>query len=150
MASFVLGVIGGSGIYDVPGLTNVEELRTGTPFGWPSDAVVKGRLGEVELLFLPRHGRGHPIPPHQINYRANIAALKRLGAYAPYRQPVRGGFDEGAHRTGTRRRRRSVHRFDENVGRARSSKTESPLTSAWQILFVRICPKPLRTPRGGL
>jgi 5'-methylthioadenosine phosphorylase len=75
-----LGVIGGSGIYDVPGLTDVSEHRLRTPFGEPSDVVVEGRLGSVRLLFLPRHGRGHTIPPHAINYRANVCALKQLGA----------------------------------------------------------------------
>ncbi|MEB2312943.1 MAG: S-methyl-5'-thioadenosine phosphorylase [Sorangiineae bacterium] len=76
----VLGVIGGSGIYDIPGLTEVEELRAETPYGAPSDALIRGRLGETTLLFLPRHGRGHRLPPHGVNYRANICALKRLGA----------------------------------------------------------------------
>ena len=75
-----LGVIGGSGIYDIPGLEAVAEQRVETPYGDPSDAIVTGRLGETTLLFLPRHGRGHRIPPHAINYRANICALKRLGA----------------------------------------------------------------------
>lgn len=76
----VLGVIGGSGIYDVEGLADVREERVETPFGKPSDAIVRGRLGDTELLFLPRHGRGHVHPPHLVNYRANVCALKRLGA----------------------------------------------------------------------
>lgn len=76
----VLGVIGGSGIYEIPGVTVVEEHHLDTPFGTPSDAIVRGRHGDAELLFLPRHGRGHRTPPHKINYRANIAALKLLGA----------------------------------------------------------------------
>ena len=75
-----LGVIGGSGIYDIPGLEAVEEHRVQTPFGEPSDCIVQGRLGDTKLLFLPRHGRGHRIPPHAINYRANLCALKQLGA----------------------------------------------------------------------
>ncbi len=75
-----LGVIGGSGIYDIPGLEAVEEQRVQTPFGDPSDSVMRGRLGNTTLLFLPRHGRGHRIAPHAINYRANICALKQLGA----------------------------------------------------------------------
>ncbi|HMR04167.1 MAG TPA: S-methyl-5'-thioadenosine phosphorylase [Polyangiaceae bacterium] len=78
--SFVLGVIGGSGIYEVPGLERIESKRVQTPFGDPSDELVRGRLGETELLFLPRHGRGHRVAPHGINYRANIAALKLSGA----------------------------------------------------------------------
>ncbi len=75
-----LGVIGGSGLYDIDGLTGVEEVRVDTPFGPPSDTVVRGRLGQTDLLFLPRHGRGHRIAPHQIEYRANVCALKKLGA----------------------------------------------------------------------
>jgi 5'-methylthioadenosine phosphorylase len=76
----VLAVIGGSGLYDVPGLTDVRQTRVDTPFGPPSDVVVEGRLGETRLLFLPRHGRGHRVPPHRIDFRANVCALKKLGA----------------------------------------------------------------------
>jgi 5'-methylthioadenosine phosphorylase len=76
----VLGVLGGSGIYEIEALGKVEELRVDTPFGPPSDAVIRGVLGETTLLFLPRHGRGHRVPPHDINFRANICALKQLGA----------------------------------------------------------------------
>jgi 5'-methylthioadenosine phosphorylase len=77
---YVLGVIGGTGMYEIGGLTGVAERAVSTPYGDPSDAVVEGRLGETVLLFLPRHGRGHRVPPHAINYRANICALKLLGA----------------------------------------------------------------------
>jgi 5'-methylthioadenosine phosphorylase len=76
----VLGVVGGSGIYDLPGLSRVSTERVDTPFGEPSADIVRGWLGDTGLLFLPRHGRHHAIPPHQINYRANICALKKLGA----------------------------------------------------------------------
>jgi 5'-methylthioadenosine phosphorylase len=76
----ILAVIGGSGLYDIPGLTDVEDLSVDTPFGPPSDAIVRGRLGDTILLFLPRHGRGHRIAPHRINSRANICAIKKLGA----------------------------------------------------------------------
>lgn len=76
----VLGVIGGSGLYDLDGLSDVEKLTISTPFGDPSGPVVRGRLGDTTLLFLPRHGEGHVIPPSAINYRANICALKLLGA----------------------------------------------------------------------
>jgi 5'-methylthioadenosine phosphorylase len=67
-------------MYEMPGLVDVEEVAVTTPFGPPSDVVVRGRLGDTTLLFLPRHGRGHRIPPHQIDYRANVCALKKLGA----------------------------------------------------------------------
>jgi 5'-methylthioadenosine phosphorylase len=80
MAPPTLAVVGGSGIYDLEGLQDLEEIAVGTPFGPPSDTVVRGRLGDTTLLFLPRHGRGHRIPPHQIDARANVCALKMLGA----------------------------------------------------------------------
>jgi 5'-methylthioadenosine phosphorylase len=75
----VVGVIGGSGLYDIAGLSEVEEVELATPFGRPSDAFVTGRLGGVRMVFLPRHGRGHRILPSEINFRANIWGLKRLG-----------------------------------------------------------------------
>ena len=75
-----LGVIGGSGLYELDGLEDVQELEITTPFGDPSDVIVSGQLGETRLLFLPRHGRGHRIPPHRVNYRANVLALKMAGA----------------------------------------------------------------------
>jgi len=78
-----LGVLGGSGLYELEGLENIEELDVVTPFGKPSDVLIRGRLRgakPVTLVFLPRHGRGHRIAPHQINYRANICALKQAGA----------------------------------------------------------------------
>ncbi|MEY4578210.1 MAG: hypothetical protein RL701_2913 [Pseudomonadota bacterium] len=75
-----VAIIGGSGLYELDGLRDIEELRVSTPFGAPSDAIIRGRLDDVTLLFLPRHGRGHRLPPHRINYRANVYALKVLGA----------------------------------------------------------------------
>jgi 5'-methylthioadenosine phosphorylase len=75
----VLGIIGGSGIYDLPGLEDVRERHVATPWGEPSDALRIGRVGATEVAFLPRHGRGHRIPPSEINYRANVDALKRVG-----------------------------------------------------------------------
>ena len=78
--SYVLGVLGGSGLYEMDGLSDVTELAVDTPYGSPSDVIVKGTLGGTTMLFLPRHGRGHRVPPHQINYRANVCALKKAGA----------------------------------------------------------------------
>jgi 5'-methylthioadenosine phosphorylase len=79
--SYTLGVLGGSGLYEIEGLRDVVELDVDTPFGKPSDVLVKGTLENgTTLLFLPRHGRGHKVPPHQINYRANVCALKMAGA----------------------------------------------------------------------
>ena len=75
-----VGIIGGSGLYEMEGLEDVKTHEVETTYGVPSDAIVSGTIGDTRLLFLPRHGRGHRIPPHQINYRANILALKMLGA----------------------------------------------------------------------
>jgi 5'-methylthioadenosine phosphorylase len=79
MAKAIVGVIGGSGIYDLPGLSAVREEQISTPWGDPSDALRFGRVGDTEALFLARHGRGHRFSPSTINYRANIDALKRAG-----------------------------------------------------------------------
>jgi 5'-methylthioadenosine phosphorylase len=75
-----LGVIGGSGLYDLPGLADVERVRVATPFGDPSDEIVVGRLGATRLAFLPRHGRGHRLLPSELPFRANLYAMKTLGA----------------------------------------------------------------------
>jgi 5'-methylthioadenosine phosphorylase len=75
----VIGLIGGSGLYDIDGLEEREWRRVHTPWGEPSDSLLFGRLEGVRCVFLPRHGRGHPAPPSALNYRANIDALKRSG-----------------------------------------------------------------------
>jgi 5'-deoxy-5'-methylthioadenosine phosphorylase len=75
----VIGVIGGSGVYDIEGLENTRWRKVDTPFGAPSDELLFGELDGQPLVFLPRHGRGHPIPPSELNFRANIDALKRSG-----------------------------------------------------------------------
>lgn len=74
-----IGLIGGSGVYDLPGLTNTRWVSVSSSFGEPSDALFCGDLEGQSLVFLPRHGRGHRLPPSHINYRANIDALKRAG-----------------------------------------------------------------------
>jgi 5'-methylthioadenosine phosphorylase len=79
MAKAIVGVIGGSGVYDLPGLSDLREERISTPWGDPSDALRFGRVGDTETVFLARHGRGHRFSPSTINYRANIDALKRAG-----------------------------------------------------------------------
>jgi len=79
MPTAKIGVIGGSGLYDIPGIENVEEVAIDTPFGKPSDSLIIGRLEGVGVAFLPRHGRGHRISPSEIPQRANIYALKSLG-----------------------------------------------------------------------
>ena len=79
MAGWHIGIIGGSGLYDVEGVEDGRWVEVTTPWGAPSDAIFSGRIGEVAVSFLPRHGRGHRISPEAINARANIDALKRLG-----------------------------------------------------------------------
>ena len=79
MTAAVLGVIGGSGVYDLPGLEDVREEAIASPWGEPSDAVRIGRIGQTKVVFLARHGRGHRLSPSGINYRANIDVLKRAG-----------------------------------------------------------------------
>lgn len=75
-----VGIMGGTGLYDIKGLTDVEEVEVETPFGAPSSAVTVGSLDGTRLLFIARHGKGHVLAPSEINYRANIFALKQLGA----------------------------------------------------------------------
>jgi len=79
MTERTLGVLGGSGLYDMPGLEDRAEVAVETPFGKPSDLVVTGRLHGVRVAFLPRHGRGHRLAPHELPYRANLHAMKQLG-----------------------------------------------------------------------
>lgn len=74
-----IGVIGGSGLYDFAGLEDAQDIAVSSPFGEPSGPVTIGRIGQVGFAFLPRHGKGHAIPPHAINARANIDVLKRCG-----------------------------------------------------------------------
>ena len=75
-----VGVIGGSGLYQMDGLQNLKDVVVETPFGMPSDSILQGELGGVRLLFLPRHGKNHHLTPSEVPYRANIWALKSLGA----------------------------------------------------------------------
>ncbi|PLX95104.1 MAG: S-methyl-5'-thioadenosine phosphorylase [Desulfuromonas sp.] len=79
MSQPVIGVIGGSGLYQMEELQNVEEVKLTTPFGEPSDLYVTGELNGVKMVFLPRHGRGHRLLPSEVNYRANIHGMKQLG-----------------------------------------------------------------------
>ena len=79
MSKWTLGIIGGSGLYEIDGLEDRREEAVETVWGTPSDTLVRGRIGQVELVFLPRHGRGHRLTPTDVPYRANIAALKSAG-----------------------------------------------------------------------
>lgn len=79
MSHPIIGVIGGSGLYQMDGLKGVREVAVATPFGKPSDKLVRGKLGDNDLVFLPRHGKGHRWLPTEVNFRANIFAMKKLG-----------------------------------------------------------------------
>ena len=78
-AQWTIGIIGGSGLYAIDALADAEWRDVATPWGPPSDQILHGRIGDIALRFLPRHGRGHRIPPHEVNARANIDAMKRCG-----------------------------------------------------------------------
>ncbi len=92
-----IGVIGGSGLYQMEGLTDVEERNISTPFGDPSDAIVIGTLEGVRVAFVARHGRGHRIMPTEVNYRANIFALKSLGVEQVISVSACGSLREHLH-----------------------------------------------------
>jgi 5'-methylthioadenosine phosphorylase len=92
-----IGIIGGSGLYQMEGLTDVEERRVSTPFGDPSDALLIGTLKGVRVAFLARHGRGHRIMPTEVNYRANIYALKSLGVEQVIAVSACGSLREHLH-----------------------------------------------------
>lgn len=92
-----IGVIGGSGLYDMEGLTRVKEIRVATPFGPPSDALMVGDLDGLRVAFLSRHGRGHRISPSDINYRANIYALKKIGVERILSVSAVGSMKEALH-----------------------------------------------------
>ncbi|HLA37207.1 MAG TPA: S-methyl-5'-thioadenosine phosphorylase, partial [Candidatus Brocadiales bacterium] len=74
-----IGIIGGSGLYDIEGIKDIEKVEVDTPFGKPSDAFTIGKLAGREVVFLPRHGAGHTIIPTQLPFRANIYGMKKLG-----------------------------------------------------------------------
>jgi len=93
-AKRVIGVIGGSGVYQMAALENAERVEVKTPWGAPSDALIRGRLGGVETVFLARHGAGHRLTPGDINYRANIDALKRAGVTDVISLSACGSFRE--------------------------------------------------------
>jgi 5'-methylthioadenosine phosphorylase len=94
MAKSVLGVIGGSGIYDLPGLENVREERIASPWGEPSGALRIGEIAGLPVVFLPRHDKGHRLSPSDINYRANVDVLKRAGVTDLVSLSACGSFKE--------------------------------------------------------
>jgi len=97
MAEKVVGVIGGSGLYEMEGLEEVQTVSLTTPFGNPSDSFVLGNLGGAKVAFLPRHGRGHRIQPSSLNFRANIYGMKMLGAQWIIGVSAVGSMKESIH-----------------------------------------------------
>ena len=94
MGNAKIGIIGGSGLYQIEGLRDEEWISVETPWGAPSDQILTGRVGDAEVAFLPRHGRGHRHSPTSINYRANIDALKRIGVTDVISVSACGSFRE--------------------------------------------------------
>jgi 5'-methylthioadenosine phosphorylase len=92
-----VGIIGGSGLYEMDGIEDLRWVRVRTPFGEPSDEFGTGRLGDRRVIFLPRHGRGHRLSPTEINYRANIWGLKSLGARWVVSVSAVGSMKEDIH-----------------------------------------------------
>ena len=90
----MIGVIGGSGVYDIDGLEGAEWISVESPWGDPSDQILRGRLDGVEMAFLPRHGRGHVHSPTTVPYRSNIDALKRIGVTDVISVSACGSFRE--------------------------------------------------------
>jgi 5'-methylthioadenosine phosphorylase len=91
----ILGILGGSGLYDIDGLADARSAEVSTPFGAPSGPLLGGRVGDARLLFLPRHGAGHRFSPSEINYRANVFALKAAGATQVLSVSAVGSLREG-------------------------------------------------------
>src|SRR5208283_4185792 len=97
MSQNVLGVIGGSGFYRMKGLDKVELMELETPFGRPSDPFYQGRIGDIEVAFLARHGRGHRLLPSEINFRANVFGMKQLGVTHLVSVSTAGSLKEEIH-----------------------------------------------------
>src|ERR1700726_2031788 len=97
MSETVIGVIGGSGFYSMSGLQGIEQIDLHTPFGAPSDTFYRGHLDDVRVVFLARHGRGHRLLPSEINFRANIYAMKQLGVERLVSVSSAGSMREDLH-----------------------------------------------------
>jgi 5'-methylthioadenosine phosphorylase len=144
MGQASIGIIGGSGVYDIEGLENKRWEKVESPFGEPSDELLFGELHGVQLAFLPRHGRGHKIPPSDINFRANIDALKRVGvtdvvsvsAVGSLREHLSPGTFVIVDSTSTARSRE----------RNPLSATDWWRTSPWRIRYVHGWANTLRMP----
>lgn len=157
MSETVVGVIGGSGLYEMQGLEQLEEHSIVTPFGSPSDVIVSGKLGSTRYLFLPRHGRGHRFSPTDINYRANILALKMLGAGQVVSVSAVGSMTESAHPGDVvivdqyiDRTQRRVNSFFEGLGVVAHVGFSDPIDAALSDLLYRATVESgARVHRGG-
>ena len=157
MSERVLGVIGGSGLYAMKDLEDVEEHTVETTFGSPSDAIVSGRLGDTRMLFVPRHGRGHRFAPHEINYRANVLALKMLGAEQIVSVSAVGSMKETIHPGDIvlpdqliDRTRHRPNTFFEGIGVVAHVEFADPIDHALQAALYKACVEVgTRTHRGG-
>src|SRR5467141_5377790 len=114
-ATAEIGIIGGSGLYSMSGLTETREIRVKTPFGMPSDALVLGTLEGKRVAFLARHGRGHRILPSEINFRANICAMKQLGVERIISVSAVGSLQEDLRRGEFLVAEQLVHRPEKTV-----------------------------------
>src|SRR4030066_1725755 len=97
MSEKIVGVIGGSGLYEMEGLEEIQTISLKTPFGGPSDSFIVGRLEGVKVAFLPRHGKGHRIQPSSLNFRANIYGMKKLGVQWIIGVSAVGSMKESIH-----------------------------------------------------
>ena len=145
MSKAVLGIIGGSGIYDLPGLENVREEAIASPWGEPSAPVRHGTIAGLPIVFLPRHDKGHRLSPSDINYRANIDALKRAGVTDLVSLSACGSFKEELP-PGT------FVLVDQFIDRTHSAKARSSARAAsrmcrWRIRCRRGCA--IASGRGG-
>ncbi len=155
MTASVLGIIGGSGVYDLPGLANVVERHIASPWGEPSAALRIGDIGGLPVVFLPRHGKGHRLSPSDINYRANIDVLKRAGVTDLVSLSACGSFKD---RSAARHFRagRPVRRPHPRPRQPRSSARAASPMSRWPIRCRRACastlprrPRPRASPSPG-
>ena len=151
----VLGIIGGSGLYNLEGVSNIKKTKVKTPFGLPSDTILSAKFKNISLNFLPRHGKYHNIAPHKINYRANIYALKKLGvtdivsvsAVGSLKKKLRPGnfvlVDQFVDRTVGRK-----NTFFENSCVAHVSLA-NPVSNQLVDLIYKSCPNNLKIKKGG-
>ena len=138
MTKAIVGVIGGSGVYHLPGLTDLREEAVSTPWGEPSDVLRFGRIGGAEAVFLARHGRGHRFSPSTINYRANIDALKRVGVTDIIALSACGSFHRELY-PGRVRADRPVRGPDLSAPVDLLRHAAASRTSRWRIRSRRCC-----------